>query len=485
MKAILLLFVLTGSLSLSAQTYIVKDIKWFGAKGDGKTADHNAFIKAAAYFNKRGGNGKLVLSKGIYLVGRQIFTKNTTTSAVYQGVALLEFTGCKNLTIEAVAGSLIKYRDSLRFGAFDPATGQPFNHGNNYFVNYPYVASVGAAISLIKCSNIQLKNIWLNGNNAAFIYGGVYGDTGIQIPHIGIYISNSKNILVEGVKANYFGLDGAMVGNDTTQKSTADKIVFRNCSFEYNCRQGLSWVGGNDLTAIGCNFNHTGRSRHQSAPGAGVDVEAELGPVRNGKFISCSFINNTGCGLVADTGPGADCTFTGCTFWGTTAWSAWVTRPGFSFINSKFYGAFVHGYNAATDKEATKFYACLFEDKPYRGKEPYGNFLVETNYIKRMRFENCTMLSHRKKIVWMESAPAWLPEEKYQFINCKLQYDGDNLPDNDWIALTRNIRFINSSFEIKSPNAKKKNYWFNGLGEKYNVNLGGNKVSIYKQTTAL
>ena len=55
-----------------AQNNITKTIQSFGAKGDGKTNDTEAFTKAAAFFNDRGGNGTLLISKGIYIVGKQI-----------------------------------------------------------------------------------------------------------------------------------------------------------------------------------------------------------------------------------------------------------------------------------------------------------------------------------------------------------------------------------------------------------------------------
>jgi len=58
-----------------SQAYITKDIKSFGASGDGESNDQAAFEKAADYFNKRGGNGKLIISRGTYIVGEQAFTK--------------------------------------------------------------------------------------------------------------------------------------------------------------------------------------------------------------------------------------------------------------------------------------------------------------------------------------------------------------------------------------------------------------------------
>jgi hypothetical protein len=60
--------------------------------------------------------------------------------------------------------------------------------------------------------------------------------------------------------------------------------VLINITSEYNARQGLSWVGGKGLTVTNSKFNHTGRATFMSAPGAGVDIEAEESVCRDGMF---------------------------------------------------------------------------------------------------------------------------------------------------------------------------------------------------------
>src|ERR1043166_7586049 len=123
MKLILnyhLLFItlITTITSAFSQTYVTKDIKSFGAKGDGKTNDHEAFQRAAAYFNDRGGNGSLTISKGVYLVGKQTFTGGQANKPAYNGENVLSFAKIKNFTIQGSSGATLRYVDSLRFGAF-------------------------------------------------------------------------------------------------------------------------------------------------------------------------------------------------------------------------------------------------------------------------------------------------------------------------------------------------------------------------------
>src|SRR3954467_3183207 len=103
-------FITTANLAF-AQDYVVKDIKSFGAKGDGKTNDHEAFQKAAAYFNDRGGNGSLTISKGVYLVGKQNFTGGQPKKPAYNGENVLQFIGIKNFKIQGSNGATLKYID--------------------------------------------------------------------------------------------------------------------------------------------------------------------------------------------------------------------------------------------------------------------------------------------------------------------------------------------------------------------------------------
>jgi hypothetical protein len=455
---ILLLFTYSGF----SQTFVTRDIKSFGAKGDGKTNDHEAFQKAAAFFNARGGNGKLVISKGTYVVGKQKFNKNTKQKPVYEGQDLLLFNKIKNLTIEGSEQTIIKYKNDLYFGSFNPSTGKPYQNKGNFYIS-SYIAHIKNVVELIDCQSIRIKNLELDGNSGNFILGGTWGDSGWQLSHSGIWITQSTQITIEKVHAHHFGLDGIVISNNTGDKREKDAIIITNSIFEYNGRQGLSWVGGNDLTVIKSGFNHTGQGRISSSPGAGVDIEAEVGSVRNGKFIESQFINNKGCALLADTGPSSDCVFVNCLFWGVDLWSLWVRKPRFTFDNCNFYGSIVHGYNAESDSDATLFRNCTFEDKPYKNKEAYGNYLVESNYAKRMRFEGCNFRANKKNLMWMDINRDAKPEEKYQLVNCNFYFQGEVPPINHAINL------VNCTFKAIHPKTNKMTVFYYEKNEKMTI----------------
>jgi hypothetical protein len=462
---------------VQGQAYIIKSVKDFGAKGNGKTNDTEAFQKAAAFFNNRGGQGKLLIPKGIYLIGRQVFSKGDKQKNAYAGANILHFKQCKNLAIEGAAGAELTYTTGMRLGAFDPTSGKVYKHSIANFLDQSFAAIIGYCVFLEQCADVTVTNLRLNGNNKTIEFGGSFNDKGIQLQHYGIFVQNSRRISLNNVYAGYFGLDGISVANKPSKEP--DAISLRNCIFEYNSRQGLSWVGGNGLVAINCQFNHSGKSKFVSPPGAGLDLEAEDGAVRNGFFDSCSFINNSGCGIVANSGDVANCQFRNCTVWGTTQWATWITMPGFTFTGCQIYGSIVHGYNAAADSEATRYIRCHFEDKPYNGQPAYGRYLVESDGIKRMFFDSCTFVANTQKLCWLTIPGRPQLAERIVVRHCNFLVKGSTYPDGDFVAILRNTLFTNNTIRFAQPVAEKKRYWAVSSNE-LDAMCTGNKV-IYGQ----
>lgn len=411
----LLLGAATG---LRAQAVLRKDLQRdFGAVGDGRTNDQAAFERAAAFFNQRArtpagatGRAELRIPKGVYLVGRQ--------DATGKGANVLHLVGCRHLTVLGAdsATTEIRYAPGLRYGAFDPATSQPYEAPTAYFTDWKYGASGGTCLVLQGCEDVQVANLNLNGNSAHQLIGGHWGDTGIQLPFDGVFVSNSQRITLRHLALHHFGRDGIQVQNHLTKGLDdlhREGVVLEQCTCDYNGRQGLSLTGVNGFRAVDCSFSHTARVLNRgtghvlfSNPAAGVDVEPEGGYVANVAFVRCRFVDNGGQGLVSDRPAGphppitANIRLTGCTLWGTTNWSAWVTQPGFGFQDCLLYGAFVHGCDAASLAEGTWFRGCTFEDKPYLGRAAMGPFLVLSDrYARRLRFADCRFVGTRDYLI--------------------------------------------------------------------------------------
>ena len=384
----------------------------------------------------------------------------------------MDLRNCSNFTLEG-SGAVIKYRDSLKFGAFDPNTGASFSSSAAVFTQYKFAATIGYPIYLKECKNISINGVEIDGNQNGMILGGKFGDNGFQLPHDGIFIENCTYITVNKVNIHHMGRDGIQIANLTPQKkSTPDQhITITNSVFEYNGRQGLSWVGGSGLKVSNSKFNHTGRGRFVSSPAAGVDIEAERGIITNGIFENCEFFDNHACGLVADSGESSDMQCNNCTFWGTTNWSMWTTKPNYNFYKCRFYGSIVHGYNSPTHEDATKFIQCSFEEKNYNGKPSYGKYLVEVNFVRRILFEDCKFISNTKKIWWFDGSKTWTEDERPLMKNAEIIAKMTNFPDGDFISVKHCLKESGSTFEAYYP--KTKRYF--EAGQAY-INGGNNKL---------
>ncbi len=454
--------------SLKANAITTISIKKFGAKGNGKTNDHEAFIQAANYINQKGGNVNLLIPKGTYIIGKQIVRKNN--SIYIEGVDAFSIKNCNNVTIRGTKGTIIKYTNNLKFGSFNPENGSVYNHPLPFY-DPKYIAQIGCTFKFTNCSGIEMNQLELNGNTPNTIIGGRWGDIGYQLWHYGVHVTNSKKISLKNANIHHYALDGVSLSGNGQEVNDYTLI---NSKFEYNGRQGLSWIGGNGLLAQNCKFNHTGRSKITSPPSAGVDIEAEGGnEVRNGQFTNCEFNNNKGSGLIANIGPSKDIKFNNCTFYGVTTFSAWVEKPNYTFTQCNFYGAFVHGCVTNNQIDATKFYNCLFEDKKYNGLDVFGKFLIESDGRKMMIFENCIFNSREQKVMWYNGGTL-VNEEKAIFKNCTINVFNTNLKNNSFYAVMRKMNIINSTINCYFP--KSKNYYLeadhnidNGLKVNYHI----------------
>lgn len=457
-KIIFLLLFVFSQISLFAKTL---DPQKFGIiPNAGKNLTDN-FIALSNLINKEGGNITIVIPKGIYIIGKQ----SLGIDGVYLGgYDILSLKNCNNVKISGQKGTKFVYANNLKFGSFNPQTGE--SHPTKLpFYDKKYIAQIGCALRTTNCNNVEFNNIEIDGNAVNTSIGGQWGDTGYQLWHYGVYISNSKNITLNNINVHHFALDGISVSGSGKEEMN---ITISNCKFEYNGRQGFSWIGGKGVLASNSKFNHTGKSKIQSSPGAGLDIEAEGGnEANNGRFVNCEFVNNTGCGMVADSGPSKDIAFTNCTFIGVNNWSAWVQKPSYTFNKCTFNGSFVHGYITTNFKEATKFYSCIFEDKKYKGQEVYGGFLLESDGRKKMIFEDCTFTTNRKKVMWFNAVFTNNDEEKAVFKNCTINVNNTNLVQGDFYTVMRKMILENLTLNQNFP--KEKKYYFN---EDNNVKKG-------------
>lgn len=383
----------------------------FGARGDGITNDTMAFGALSAEVNRRGG-GTIALGRGrTYVLGKQ-----TRGAPLWRGAGKVAWGPEPLLELHDLGGSLtiigngarLRAEAGLRFGTFDPESDKPTTRPMPNYHGAEIASPYRALIVVQNCRGpVTIRDVELDGNLPRLRIGGRYGDAGWQLPASGLLLVDNRGPeLIENVYSHHHGQDGALIIGD---QSRSARSRFSGYIGRYNGRQGLSVTSGRGYDFEDCEFSHSGRSALFSPPGAGVDIEAEAGPIRDLSFTRCKFVDNRGVGFLAEAGKVADARMSGCLFIGTTNWSAWPRKPGFVFSDCTFVGSVVNAYPSKDPSLACKFIHCRFTDDPalsptgevYIGKGPIVDLGVSDNVL----FDGCTFrLVGRAALPWSWAA---------------------------------------------------------------------------------
>jgi hypothetical protein len=385
---------------LLAQGEIVLRPEDFGARGDGVTNDTQAFAALSAEATRRGG-GTIALGRGkTYIVGQQA----RGGSFGWSPAPIIELRELTRPVRILGNGGRLKCQPGLRFGTFNLKSGEPVHHQMPNLRIEEVACPYRAMIRIQDCTAaIEIRDVELDGNVAALRLGGQYGDVGWQIPATGILlVGNRAPETIVNCYSHHHALDGLMITGDP-ERGARSRIERVKC--RHNGRQGASITAGRGYDFAECDFSFTGRAGVYSPPGAGVDIEAEDKPNRDFTFTRCTFRDNRGCGLVADSGDSAGVRFTDCTFVGTTSWSAWPYKPRFAFDGCTFAGSVVHPFPSPDPALAAKFRNCRFTDDPalsptgklYLPDGPIVNLAASDN----VHFTGCRFdLAHAGVLPW-------------------------------------------------------------------------------------
>jgi hypothetical protein len=331
----------------------------FGAKGDGRTNDTKAFAAMSDHVNAAGG-GTIVLRRVTYLVGEQHPGPGGKKPS-FAPVNIINLIRCTRPIVIVGNGAKLLCAPGLRYGRFDPASGEPLPKlQKRDFTNeaIPYHAMV----YIHRCSgSVEVSDLELDGNLQSLRIGGKSAGNGWQAGATGMRLgTNTGPERISRVHTHHHAQDGLIL-NPSIDRTGSTEVTDVVC--EYNGRQGCSVTGGRNINFHRCKFNHTGRAVLHSSPSHGVDIEAELQPVRDVAFYDCEFSDNfmfgVGAGKQTDI---ADVAFTGCRFIGTTNFACKVDTPGTKYTRCTFVGATEQNFGVA-DK-ATQFVDCTFTDNP-------------------------------------------------------------------------------------------------------------------------
>lgn len=257
------------------------------------------------------GGGKVYFPSGDYTVGAQNFAGATGKGYAYQFEKMFEVSGLTKPLSVHFDGVRFKFADGLRYGSFDPVTGDPISPTLPYY-NLDSCAHTGYVIYILNCPIVSVEgSLEIDGRDSTRILGGLWGDKDRQIIEYGFRIESCDIYTVEG--AFYFHnlcLDGMYLANHINDNCTG---TITGVVSLYNGRQGLSVGGGRSITFNSCVFGLTGFGAISSAPAASVDLEPEIYPLRGVVFNSCRLLKSKGASLAADDFNTRGVVFNDCT----------------------------------------------------------------------------------------------------------------------------------------------------------------------------
>jgi hypothetical protein len=407
----------------------------------------------------RAGGGRLVIPHGTYVVGRQgPVSGRHGAGHSYQPEPILEISGCRGQVEIVGDGASLVAANGLRFGSFDPVTGTHHEPASLPFTAYDYRADAYTGMVVLReNADVLIQGLDLNGNMDGLRLGGHWGDTGRQCRASGIHCDGNRRVTVEDVHTHHHGLDGLTLSHGgLIPGSPSTPQVLRRVRSDHNARQGLSYVGGIGLRATDCRFADTGMGRFGSGPGAGVDLEPERSVVRDARFVRCTFQNNAGPGLIADSGDSADVIVQDSVIWGSSKGPAvWPRKPGLTFERCAIFGWVVNAYGSSNAAEATRFLRCRFEDRthPTNGAPQTGNALIQISG-ENILLQDCSVAAQRTRSLYLDDGSS-----REQLRRCTVTHAYDALPEGGFQALLRGTAVEQTAFREDFANPPADPYY--------------------------
>jgi hypothetical protein len=377
----------------------------FGAKGDAVTDDSVAFRRAALEIQQNGG-GVLWLRPVIYRVGAQSGARG---GYAFAPTPLIEIRGCIKPVVISGNGATLRCTAGLRYGLFDPASGAPLRNKMPFYEAGYSAVPYTAMIAVEGCSAaVKIADLELDGNLPTLKIGGPWGDTGWQLPCVGLRLAdNIGSELIRNVRSHRHAQDGLIINGPVGPSANTSRRI-QHVRLEGNGRQGCSLVGGANYLFSDCLFSTTGTGKIMSAPGAGLDIEAEGRTIRAIRFVGCRFAGTVGCAMVADTGDTEDVEFSKCTFVAGNSWAAWPNKPRLRFLDCSFVGPVTRCYGDDDVRRAASFVRCRFTDMVQvdrAGRRVPPGPMVDMSDARNVQFNQCSFtIRHGGALPWSTGA---------------------------------------------------------------------------------
>ena len=408
----------------------------FGALGDGTQNDYDniAFDAISKYIKASPLKGFAVhIPYGEYCVISQEFVTGQgykTTSALD-----IKFEGMTDKSILVHSDSAkLKLRDGLRFGFFDPNTGNAVANGS-YAENY--AANVGWIFSFCNIKKLVISGrVELDGNSSKANIGGRYSSGGFDTWAYGLWVVRVEDMHIENINTHDHLVDGIYIcgcsydgtayrgaSESASDRSKVDWInpnwhgVINNVTSTRNGRQCLSVTGGQNLTFNDCYFDKAGTDDLplQSMPKTTLDIETDLSSVRNLTFNKCFFgdaVYPVACGVNIYGWDIRKVTFNDCKFINNVSYmTVSVGVPEVTFNECLLSGSLAYcGYYSQVESERTKFIECTITDDNIYRSSPITTVLYRNNNKFNPIFRNCVFNFYNNSLMtWHVDASAVSP----------------------------------------------------------------------------
>lgn len=354
----------------------------FGAKGDGVANDANAFISISNFVKQSQLRDFFIHAPSPtteYLVNGQTWEQGIGFTT--KNILDIDFASMTNKNVILQSDNAkVKFQAGQYFGSFDKNTKQKLNtvspiyegsENYNLVKDVITVGKIGAAFNFNNINGLlTIGRLEIDGNRDGMVIGGVWGDTGWQIPAYGFRVTNVKRIDISNIYSHHHCLDGFYIAGyntDTPDVVLSDvKGSISNITSTHNSRQALSLTGGQNLSFYDSTFDKTGLPEFsvRSMPMQNLDIEGEISAIRNVSFYNCFFGDTPTVSVAASVWDAKDVKFYNCKVINSLGTTIWVDKPSFKFIDCYINGRVEKNYATEIDSERTIYERCIFTDDP-------------------------------------------------------------------------------------------------------------------------
>lgn len=244
------------------------------------------------------GCGIIIIPPGTYKVGYQKRNSGAEHDPdiirAYAPQDCLRLQGLTGDVSIFMYGATLILDDGLRFGAFNPETGEPrpYSPTSNDMATR---GDTGFIFNIVENpnSNITIAGGVMNGNMSNLILGGQWGDVGRQCDGYGMRIRNYKSLTIMDMDIIKMPLDGVYTGDGwyANKYKQPKPTNLYNVKISGCGRDNWSITGNGHYSAQGCYFSEAAQYEVSSNPASNINVETEAGKVYQVVIDNCVLSN--------------------------------------------------------------------------------------------------------------------------------------------------------------------------------------------------